>query len=64
MKSRIKPMIWNIRKKKTFNQYSKKKKEFKKSRTVSGDSGKTSKFQHSHHRGAKRRRERARNLKK
>ena len=30
MKLRIKSMIWNIRKKKTFNQNSKKKKEFKK----------------------------------
>ena len=30
MKLRIKSVIWNIRKKKTFNQNSKKKKEFKK----------------------------------
>ena len=30
MKLRIKAMIWNIRKKKAFNQKNKKKKEFKK----------------------------------
>ena len=30
MKLRIKQMIWNIRKKKTSNKYSKKKKEYKK----------------------------------
>ena len=30
MKLRIKSMIWNIRKKKTSNKYSKKKKEYKK----------------------------------
>ena len=34
MKPRIKSMSWNIRKKKTSNQYNKKKKEYKKSRIV------------------------------
>ena len=32
MKPRIRSMIWNIRKKKTFNQNSKKKKESKKNK--------------------------------
>ena len=32
MKLRIQSMIWNIRKKKTFDQNSKEKKEFKKTR--------------------------------
>ena len=34
MKPRIKSMIWNKRKKKISNHYSKKKKNFKKSRPV------------------------------
>ena len=42
MKLRIKLMIWNIRKKKTFNQNSKKKKESKKLRIGKGASGSTS----------------------
>ena len=40
MKSRIKSMIWNIRKK-TFNKNSRKKKEFKKTRIGLGTSGTT-----------------------
>ena len=42
MKPRIKSMIWNIKKNKTFNQNSKKKKESKKVRIGERASGTTS----------------------
>ena len=58
MKPRIKSVIVNIKKQKTPNQDSKKKKESKRIRIEYG--GTTSIYQHSHHRSAGRR-ERARN---
>ena len=62
-KPRIKSMIWNARKQKTTNQNSKKKKESPKIRQwCKQPLGQLQAFQHSHHRGA-RRRERTRNWK-
>ena len=62
MKPRIKSVIWNIRKQKTTNQNSKKKKEFKKGQ-YKQPVGQLIALQHSHHRGTRRKRERARNWK-
>ena len=61
VKLRIKSMIWNIRKRKTFNQDSKKKKRISpQKREAKEPLGQLQTHQHLNHRGARRRRERAR----
>ena len=61
MKPRIKPMIWNTRKEKAFNQNSRKKKDFKKMRIGLGTSGTTLNVTTSEFRGARSRRTTVRN---
>ena len=61
MKPRIKSTIWNIRKKKAFNQNSKKKKRIKKNKVRIRRLGHLQMYQNPNHRDARRRRVTARN---
>ena len=55
-KPRFRSTIWNIRKNKTFNQNSKKKKEFfKKTRIIKEPLGHLQIYEHPNHRGTRRR---------
>ena len=60
-KLELKSMVWSRRKKETFNQNKMKKQEFKDMRRGLGTSGTTVNIPQPNHRGARRRRGRARN---
>ena len=57
----LKSTVWTRRKKETFNQNRMKKQEFKKTRRGLGTSRTSLKFQHSNHRGARKRKGKKRN---
>ena len=63
MKPTIKTAIGNIRKQKTTNKNNRKKKDPKKREQYKEPQGQLQAFQHAHQRGARRRKERARNWK-